>query len=116
MSDDGNSTSDSLMLMMMMQTMGSQPIGMEQIMPLILLTDSDSDDSLLLMVMMNSMSGGLNSQSGFDSNFNLLLPLIISDCVDSDVECKKKHKNMMVLMMAMQSQVKLSRMYLIYKK
>ena len=31
MKDDSNSTSDSLMLMMMMQTMGNQPIGMEQV-------------------------------------------------------------------------------------
>ena len=113
MSDDGNSTSDSLMLMMMMQTMGSQPIGMEQMMPLILMSDSASDsaDSLLLMVMLNSMSGGLNSQSGFDSNFNMLLPLLMSDCADSDADCKKKQKNMMVMMMAMQSQVNLAKTY-----
>ena len=31
MKDDLNSTSDSLMLMMMMQTIGNQPIGMEQV-------------------------------------------------------------------------------------
>ena len=76
-------------------------------MPLLLLDDSSDSDSLLLMVMMNSMTGGLNSQSGFDSNFNMLLPLLMSDCADSDADCKKKQKNMMVMMMAMQSQVKL---------
>ena len=76
-------------------------------MPLMLMDDSSDSDSLLLMVMMNSMTGGLGSQSGFDSNFNMLLPLLMSDCADSDADCKKKQKNMMVMMMAMQSQVKL---------
>ena len=77
-----------------------------QMMPLMLLDDSSDSNSLLLMVMMNSMTGGLNSQSGFDSNFNILLPLLMSDCADNDADCKKKQKNMMVMMMAMQSQVK----------
>ena len=75
-------------------------------MPLLLMDDSSDDDSLLLMVMMNSMSGGLNSQSGFDSNFNMILPLLLKDCADTDADCKKKQKNMMVMMMTMQSQVK----------
>ena len=75
-------------------------------MPLLLMEDSSDDDSLLLMVMMNSMSGGMKSQAGFDSNFNLLLPLLIKDCADSDTDCKKKQKNMLVMMMTMQSQVR----------
>ena len=74
-------------------------------MPLLLMADSDSDDSLLMMVLMNSMTGGLNSQSGFDSNFNMLLPLLMKDCDDADADCKKNQKNMMVMMMTMQSQV-----------
>ena len=74
-------------------------------MPLMLLDDQSDSDSLLLMVMMNSMTGGLNSQSAFDSNFNMLMPLLMSDCANSDADCKKKQKNMMVMMMTMQSQV-----------
>ena len=74
-------------------------------MPLLLMDDSSDDDALLLMVMMNSMTGGLNSQSGFDSNFNMLLPLLMKDCASTDADCKKKQKNMMVMMMTMQSQV-----------
>ena len=74
-------------------------------MPLLLMDDSSDDDALLLMVMMNSMTGGLNSQSGFDSNFNMLLPLLMKDCAATDADCKKKQKNMMVMMMTMQSQV-----------
>ena len=58
----------------------------------------------MLMVLMNSMTAGIDTQEGFDSNFNMLLPLLLSDCADSDVDCKKKQKNMMVMMMAMQSQ------------
>ena len=57
------------------------------------------------MVMMNSMTGGMSSQAGFDNNFNMLLPILLNDCDESDADCKKKQKNMMVMMMAMQSQV-----------
>ena len=74
-------------------------------MPLLLMDDQSDSDSLLLMVLMNSMTGRMGSQTGFDSNFNMLLPLLMSDCADSDADCKKKQKNMMVMMMAMQSQV-----------
>ena len=73
------------------------------------MADSDSDDSLLMMVLMNSMTGGLNSQSGFDSNFNMLLPILMKDCDDADADCKKNQKNMMVMMMTMQSQVKIKK-------
>ena len=62
-------------------------------MPLLLIGDGDSDDSLLMMVLMNSMTGGLKSQSGFDSNFNMILPLLLKDCADTDADCKKKQKN-----------------------
>ena len=62
--------------------------------------------------MMNSMTGGLNSQSGFDSNFNMLLPILMKDCDDADADCKKNQKNMMVMMMTMQSQVKITRFWL----
>ena len=78
-------------------------------MPLILMGDSDSDDWLLMMVLMNSMTGGLSSQAGFDSNFNMLLPILMKDCDDLDDDCKKNQKNMMVMMMTMQSQVKIIR-------
>ena len=78
-------------------------------MPLLLLDDSSDDSSLLLMVMMNSMTGGLNSQSGFDSNFNMLLPILMKDCDAADADCKKNQKNMMVMMMTMQSQVKITK-------
>ena len=70
-------------------------------MPLLLLDDSSDDSSLLLMVMMNSMTGGLNSQSGFDNSFNMLLPMLMKDCGDTDADCKKKQQNMMVMMMTM---------------
>ena len=87
--------------------MGTQPFSLQQIMPLMVLSDSDefTDESLMLMVILNSLSGSLSTQTGFDSNFNMILPILMKDCDDSDADCKKKQKNMMVMMMAMQSQV-----------
>merc|ERR1712136_43624 len=55
--------------------------------PLLLMSDdsskkSSSSDSLMMMLMMQSMTGGLNSQSGFDNSFNMLLPMLMKDCAD----------------------------------
>ena len=62
---------------------------------------------VLLMVLLNSMTGGLRTESGFDSNFNLLLPLLMSDnCSTNNSECEKMQKNLMVMMMALQSTVR----------
>ena len=104
----GNETesSDNLMMMLMMQSMGNQPIGLNSMMPFIMMNDQDEDSSLLMMIMMNSMTGGMDSQQGFDNNFNMMMPLLMNGCDDGDDECEKKQKNMFVLMMAMQSQVK----------
>ena len=99
-SEDGNS--DNLMLMLMMQTMGDSPVGMDNIFPLLFLLDDEgnSTDSVLLMVLLNSMTGGMNSQQGFDNNFNMMLPLLLLDGEDND----DSQSDMLVLMMAMQSQ------------
>ena len=59
---------------------------------LFLLDDSDGYDSLLLMVIMNSMSGEISSKAGFYSNFNMRLLILLKDCDNSDVDCKKKQK------------------------
>jgi hypothetical protein len=111
-SNNDNST-DPLMLMLMMQTMGGQgTVQMDTLLPLMLSSDSGAvNDDLMLMIMMSAMSGGLNSQqgkylqhqlilkfSGFDNNFNLMLPLLLGDD-DSDIDT-----DLLVLMMAMQSQ------------
>ena len=74
-------------------------------MPFLLQDDKSDTDSLLMMVLMNSMTSGLDSKTGFDSNFNMLLPILMDGCDENDTDCKKNKKNMMVLMMAMQSQV-----------
>lgn len=80
---DNTTDSDSLMMMMMMQSMGDLPVQMQQMMPF-LMKDLADNDSLMMMVLMNSMTGGMESQSGFDSNFNLLLPLLLLDDGDDD--------------------------------
>ena len=47
--------------------------------------------ALLLMVILNSMTGGLDSQSGFDSNFNMLLPLLMKgNLAEKSIYIKKK--------------------------
>jgi len=58
----------------------------------------------LMMVMLSSMTGGMETQQGFDNNFNMMLPMLLSECDGDDEECEKKQKNMMVMMMSMQSQ------------
>ena len=45
----------------------------------------------------------MNSQDGFDNNFNMLLPLAMKECDDGDDECEKNKKDMMIILMAMQS-------------
>jgi len=99
---DSSSTSDSLMMMMMFNSMGNSPIHMNHLMPLILMDDMADDDSLLLMVLMNSMNGGMSTNTGFDSNFNMMLPLLLSECDnptdDATIQaaCDEKRDNMMV--------------------
>ena len=92
-----NSTSDSLMTMMLMQSMGNNPVELGQMMPFLMMDDKEDEDVLLMMVVMNSMTGEINSPQGFDNNFNMLLPLLL----DGD---ESKQKNLLVMMMAMQSQ------------
>merc|ERR1712150_181933 len=66
-----------------------------------LMMDDDSEmDSVLLMVMLSSMTGGMNTQQGFDNNFNMLLPFLLMDDDSADSDSM----DLLVLMMAMQSQ------------
>jgi len=80
-------------------------LGMDSILPYMLLLDDDADDSdsLLMMVLLNSMTGGMNSAQGFDNNFNMLLPLLLMS--DDSASSDGIDTNLFVLMMAMQSQV-----------
>ena len=65
------------------------------------LADKNEKEMLSLMVLMNSLSGADKTQQGFDNSFNMLLPLLLSDCEDD--ACKKEQKNLMIVMMSMQS-------------
>ena len=74
----------------MMQSMGNSPVGMDMILPFLMMDQQDSDSNLLLMVMLNSMTGGMNSQQGFDNNFNMLLPLMMQkDCAGNLFSIKR---------------------------
>ena len=58
---------DMLKIMLMMQTMGSgdKVVGLDLMMPyLMMLTDNENDNSLLTMVLLASMTGGLNTPQG----------------------------------------------------
>ena len=37
-----------------------------------------------LMVLMSSMTGGMDSQQGFDNNFNMLLPMLMAGSDDDE--------------------------------
>ena len=87
----------------MMQSMGNNPLDMNTIMPF-LIKEKEEDDEILLMLLMNSMMGGLNSESGFDNNFNMIFPLLMQKKCDGDSACEKKQKNLMIMMMSIQSQ------------
>ena len=52
---------------------------------------------------MNSISGKLNEQADFDANFNMLLPILLSDC--DSTECKKRQKKLMLVMLSMQEYI-----------
>lgn len=96
-----------LMMMLMFQTMGDNPLNMDQIMPYILLpsflnstdTADDSNQGILMMILLSSMTGGLNEPQGFANSFNMLLPLILADnSTNADDD------SLLILMLTMQSQ------------
>ena len=73
---------------------------MNSMLPFLLMDSDSEDDSMLLMVLMNSMTGGLDSADGFGANFNLLLPMLLG----GDDDDSEGDMDMLVIMMAMQSQ------------
>ena len=59
------------------------------------------------------MKDVIEPTSGFNTNFNLLMPLLMADdCSANNDECKKMHQNLMVMMMALQSMVSINNTYL----
>lgn len=52
---------------------------------------------------MNSITGKMDEQAGFDANFNMLLPILLSDC--DSTECKKRQKKLMLVMLSMQEDI-----------
>jgi hypothetical protein len=42
--------------------------------------------------------------SGFDQNYNLLMPFLMKNCADDDKSCKDDRKDIMMIMLAMQTQ------------
>ena len=87
---------------MMMQTMGDSPVQINQLAPFLLMDDLAEDSNLMLMILLNMMNGGMNTQVGFQDNFNLMMPLLLTDdCsdetdADKKKECEKKQKDLLV--------------------
>ena len=90
------------MMLMMMQTMGDSPVQINQLAPFLLMDNLDDDSNLMLMILLNMMNGGMNTQVGFQDNFNLMMPLLLtddcSDETDADKKkaCEKKQKDLLV--------------------
>jgi len=90
------------MMLMMMQTMGDSPVQINQLAPFLLMDDLADDSNLMLMILLNMMNGGMNTQVGFQDNFNLMMPLLLtddcSDETDADKKkaCEKKQKDLLV--------------------
>ena len=85
-----------------MQTMGDSPVQINQLAPFLLMDDDADDSNLMLMILLNMMNGGMNTQVGFQDNFNLMMPLLLtddcSDETDADMKkaCEKKQKDLLV--------------------
>ena len=89
-------------MLMMMQTMGDSPVHINQLAPFLLMDDLAEDSNLMLMILLNMMNGSMNSQVGFHDNFNLMMPLLLTeDCSDETdatkkEACEKKQKDLLV--------------------
>ena len=63
--------------------------------------------------MMSMMTGDAQDQQGFNNNFNMMLPLAMRDCNDS--ACEEQKRNIMMVMVAMQSNVRLKKQSINYQ-
>jgi len=81
---ESDAKDDKLMMMLMMQLMSpnSDAVGLNSMLPFILLMDKDSSkmSNLLTMTMLSSSMGGMSHQNGYNTNFNMLLPFAMNDC------------------------------------
>lgn len=95
-------TSETLMMLMMMQTMGNSPVQINQLAPFLLMDNLKEDSNLMLMILLNMMNGSMNSQVGFQDNFNLMMPLLLTDDCSKEKDatkkaaCEKKQKDLLV--------------------
>ena len=90
------------MMLMMMQTMGDSPVQINQLAPFLLMDDLADDSNLMLMILLNMMNGGMNTEVGFQDNFNLMMPLLLTDDCSDETDpdkkkaCEKKQKDLLV--------------------
>ena len=71
-----------LMIQIMSQGSGQSAVSMNQIIPFLIAMKDEKDDknTMLTLVLMSAAMGGLQDSTGFNSNFNMLLPFALIDC------------------------------------
>merc|ERR1711956_15921 len=95
MGDSESSSDSNLKTLLMMQTMSQGNTGLDM-------------NTMLPILLMNLMMGGMDSETGFANNFNMMLPmLMMNDEEDSEEDSDDDSgfdMSMLVLLTAMQSQ------------
>ena len=98
--DDSSDSSLKTILLMQTMSQGNKGLDMNAMLPFLLMDDESDDDHLMKMVLMSSMMGGMDNQVGFANNFNMLLPMLMTE----EGEAGESDMDMLVLLTAMQSQ------------
>ena len=103
-------TDEKLKTMIMFQMMAGagKHLDMNELLMHIMLEDKIEDNPLML-ILLQAMTGDVNTPSGYDNSFNLMLPMVLADdCTEATVTdkdaCKKKQKDLMIMMMMMGAQ------------
>lgn len=103
---DGNSTEEDLLLLMLLDSMSSNADQIERLFLDGILRkfseEKEKHEMMLLTVLMNLLTGVTDNTYGFDNTFNMMLPIILEKCGKDDDKCKKRQKNLLVVLLAQQ--------------
>lgn len=106
---DENEKLKTMIMFQMMAGAGQSIGGMDHLMQHIVLGD-EIHDNPLMMILLQSMTGHVNSHAGYDSAFNMMLPLALHDDCDDEAtdaakeKCFKKQRDYMTMMLMMGAQ------------
>ena len=88
-------SSDSLKSVLMFQMMSQGgALDLSSVLPILMLEDEEDSElsSTMKMLLVSSMAGAGNEES----NFNMLLPYVLAECEENDVECEDEQNDLMV--------------------